>query len=62
MINRYENKAIESFERIPLGYVRDPKTGEITKIRTAKFKPGMVISRNGRKYRIDSKGNQRRIS
>lgn len=48
-------------ERIMLGYVRNPETLELDGIRLAPFTPGTIIERCGNRYRVDAKGQQRRV-
>jgi len=47
--------------QIMLEYMRDPKSGDLLKIRTCDFIPGLVIERAGRRYQLQADGSQRRI-
>ena len=47
--------------QIMLQFLRDPKTGAASKIRTVPFKAGIQINRCGRSYVVDANGTQRRV-
>jgi hypothetical protein len=47
--------------KIAISFMRNPETGKVDRIRTVKFEPGMIITRNGKRYRLDAKGTQRKI-